>query len=186
MMGKITLVTGGARSGKSNYAEKLALSREGNVLYIATSIPFDQEMEDRIKKHKERRPANWYTYEGYKDLWKVYERDLAVNTILLDCVTIMITNLMFDLTEENIEELKNDEIDSIEKRIIDQIKGFLDTARSNEPELILVTNEVGYGIVPENKLARIFRDMAGRINQYIASRADEVYLVVCGIPMKVK
>lgn len=206
-MGKIILVTGGARSGKSTFAEKLAGSTGDKVLYIATSIPFDDEMKDRVKRHRERRPANWSTFEGYKNLKQVFHlKDQSFEVILLDCVTIMITNLLFELAgfhdsaqgEFNIDELRDEAIESIEKEILKEVKEFIDEAKlklkdetksENEEkskDVILVTNEVGFGIVPDNKLGRIFRDIAGRINQYIASRAEEVYLVVCGLPLKIK
>lgn len=96
-MGKIILITGGARSGKSSYAENMAKVYGEKVLYIATAIPYDEEMRERIMKHKEARPANWHTYEGYKNLKSVFEKnDLNFEVVLLDCITVMVTNLMFD------------------------------------------------------------------------------------------
>ena len=186
-MGKIVLITGGARSGKSTYAEKLATQSKGGVLYIATSIPFDNEMKDRVKKHKERRPATWNTFEGYKDLKQVfYNPKMHFDTILLDCITIMVTNLMFDSSGDNFDDLTCDEINKMEKEILEEISDFIDETEKNSKEIIIVTNELGSGIVPENKMARVFRDIAGRVNQYIASRAQDVYMVVCGIEIKIK
>ena len=186
-MGKLILVTGGARSGKSTYAENLAKATINGVMYIATSIPFDDEMKERVKKHRARRPTNWGTFEGYMDLKRVFlEKEIPFQTILLDCITIMVTNLMFEFGGFHVENLDEEEINKIEDRILGEITEFLDVANLNTETSILVTNEVGFGIVPDNKLSRIFRDLSGRVNQYIASRADEVYLIVCGLPMKIK
>jgi len=186
-MKNIVLITGGARSGKSAYAEKLAKKAKGGVLYIATSIPFDDEMKDRVRKHKERRPGNWYTFEGYKDLKQVfYDEKLHFDTILLDCVTIMVTNLMLERSGDNFDDLNNRDIDKMESEILQEVVDFLNEAEKSLKTIILVTNEIGSGIVPEYKMSRVFRDIAGRVNQYIASRAQEVHMVVCGIPIKIK
>lgn len=186
-MGKIVLVTGGARSGKSTYAEDLAKAVGDNVMYIATSIPFDDEMKERVKKHRARRPKDWGTFEGYIDLKRVFRyKESPYQAILLDCITIMITNLIFEFGGFDVENFDEEAINELEKRILNEITEFLDEANLNTETLILVTNEIGFGIVPDNKLSRIFRDISGRANQYIASRADEVYLVVCGLPMKIK
>lgn len=186
-MSKIILVTGGARSGKSTYAEKLAKALEQNVLYVATSIPFDAEMKERVKKHRERRPQHWGTYEGYGQLKNIVgEEAKAYPVLLLDCVTILVSNLMYDEIGEEIENFSEGMLNAIEASILKEIKEFLDAIEKSSKTLIMVTNEVGFGIVPEYKLARVFRDISGRVNQYIASRAEEVTLVVCGIPVKVK
>jgi adenosylcobinamide kinase / adenosylcobinamide-phosphate guanylyltransferase len=185
-MGKIVLITGGARSGKSTYAEELAKSFGQKVMYIATSIAFDDEMKDRIKKHKDRRPSSWNTYEGYRDLKLVYKTKETFEVILLDCITVMISNLIYDYIGEEVDNLKEEDINEIEKSIMMELSNFIDEAALNRQTVIIVTNELGCGIVPEYKLGRIFRDIAGRANQYIASRAEEVYLTVCGIPMKIK
>jgi len=186
-MAKIILITGGARSGKSTYAEKLAKEENKKVLYVATSIPFDEEMKERVKKHRERRPANWDTFECYKDLKSIFVNpNLDFEVVLLDCITIMVTNLLFEKTGENIERFSEDELNKIECEILKEVADFLDAAEETTKTIILVTNEVGFGIVPEYKLARVFRDIAGRVNQYIAKRAKEVSLVVCGIQVKVK
>jgi len=186
-MKNIVLITGGARSGKSTYAEKLAKETKGGVLYIATSIPFDDEMKDRVKKHKQRRPSTWYTFEGYKNLKSVFHNEeMKFDIILLDCITIMVTNLMFDSAGDNFEELSNEAIDTMESEILQEITDFIDEAEKSTKTIFIVTNEIGSGIVPEYKISRVFRDIAGRVNQYIASRAQGVYLVVCGIPLKIK
>ena len=182
-MRKVILVTGGSRGGKSKYAEELFKSFD-NVLYIATAIVTDSEMEDRIKKHRERRNPKWKTYEGYKDLHMAIEGYKEEN-ILLDCVTVMITNLMFE-ENRDFDKMTKEEVDSLALNLQQQFEEFILKARELNKNLVLVTNEVGYGLVPEYKLGRIFRDTAGSINQYIASLSDEVYLVACGLPLKLK
>src|SRR3712207_651275 len=154
-MGKIILVTGGARSGKSNYAENIAKDIEGKILYIATSIPFDDEMKHRVKKHKESRPEVWDTYEGYKDLdIVVREKNSLYDGMLLDCVTIMTSNFMFDYIGDKIGEADNITLDKVEKKIITNFEKLLNEVNKGNSTMILVTNELGYGIVPENKIGR--------------------------------
>lgn len=186
-MGKIILVTGGARSGKSSFAENMVSGFGGNILYIATSIPFDEEMKERVKKHKESRPKEWDTYEGFEKLNEVIKaRGNSYNGVLIDCITILISNLMFYSIGDNEENLNSKNINDLEEKIRNEINDILDEISRVNGKFVIVTNEVGYGIVPENKLARIYRDIVGRINQNIASKADEVYLVTCGLPMKIK
>lgn len=185
-MGKIILISGGARSGKSTYAEKLAREYGNEVMYIATAIPFDDEMKLRVKQHRESRPASWHTYEAYSCLEKVYSDPKNFEAILLDCVTVMISNLLFDSIGIDFEALSNENFLEMEKNIMKEFVSLLDAAALNTQTLIIVTNELGSGIVPEYKSGRIFRDIAGRVNQYIAMRANEVYLTVCGIPVKIK
>ncbi|MBF8983562.1 bifunctional adenosylcobinamide kinase/adenosylcobinamide-phosphate guanylyltransferase [Lutibacter sp. B2] len=187
MSGYITLVTGGARSGKSNYAEKLAMDTSKSVAYVATAIGFDDGMKDRIKKHRESRPKEWTTYEGYKDVYKMIE-EISRNheVVLLDCITIMVTNLMFDHKDIKWDSITHEKIDEIEGNIEEQVRKLLQSVRIHKLGMILVTNELGMGIVPDNRISRIFRDIAGRINQMIAKEADEVYFTVSGLPMKLK
>lgn len=185
-MSKLILVTGGARSGKSNFAEGLCMDRNNDTAYIATSIPFDDEFRDRVKKHKERRPSSWRTYEMYK---AVYSQIEAIgrnhDTVLLDCVTLMVNNLMF---QEPIDYEKStpDEINILEAQITEEFKRLLQEVRNTNLYFVIVTNEIGLSPVAANKLTRIYTDIIGRINQLIAREADEVYFVVSGIPMKIK
>ncbi|MEW9081528.1 bifunctional adenosylcobinamide kinase/adenosylcobinamide-phosphate guanylyltransferase [Caldanaerobacter subterraneus] len=179
----LIMVTGGARSGKSEFAEKLAYERgKDEVLYIATSLPVDEEMKERIKRHRERRPSSWETVEAYKDLDKeILKREKKV--VLIDCLTVMISNLLMevDLTWEN---STLEQIDEIEDRISQEVDKILIV--SSGVEIIIVTNEVGMGLVPEYKLGRIFRDIAGRMNKKVAEASKEVYLMISGIPVKIK
>ena len=185
-MGRLIVVTGGARSGKSTFAESLAKDCNCDVVYIATSIPFDDEMKDRIKKHVEQRPKNWKTVEAYKDLDEHLAKEKNEGSVfLLDCITIMITNIMMEACFDW-DNVAQKEIDYVEDQVKIQLEKLLKTSSEKKSMFILVTNEIGMGIVPENKLSRIFRDIAGRANQIIAKAADEVYLCVSGIPVKIK
>lgn len=185
-MGKIILVTGGARSGKSTYAEEMAKGFGENVLYVATSIPFDDEMKLRIKKHREQRPAHWETLEAYKDLDRhLQEKVAGKSAVLLDCVTIMVTNLMFEGLKD-FDNIQTEEAVAVEAMILKEVNKLIDTVSKVETPFIVVTNELGMGIVPEYPSARLFRDIAGRVNQVIARSAQEVYLCVSGIPVKIK
>ncbi|WP_238882208.1 bifunctional adenosylcobinamide kinase/adenosylcobinamide-phosphate guanylyltransferase [Clostridium sp. YIM B02551] len=182
------LVTGGARSGKSSFGEALLKDKE-KVLYIATSIPLDGEMKKRIQKHRSSRNPNWDTLEAYEDIaTKIKD---AYDGIILDCITVMITNLLF-MNMESFEEEDIIKVDyskkeeDILKEVSFMIKEFKNIEDNYGTEIIIVTNEVGAGLVPEHKLGREFRDIAGRVNQYIAKEADKVFLVISGIPVKIK
>lgn len=186
-MAEIILVTGGARSGKSGYSESLAKNLGENILYIATAIPFDGEMKNRIAKHQKTRPKSWETYEGYEDLYKkILTCGEKYDGILLDCITVMITNIMFGHKNFDENNISLDIMDEIELHIKKQLSALMEVVKDVNVPLIMVTNEVGSGIVPESKIGRVFRDLAGRINQFIAQQADSVYLLVSGIPVKVK
>lgn len=182
-MNKIVLVTGGSRSGKSEYAESLLESYD-DVLYIATSIITDEEMKERVTRHRESRNQRWDTFEGYKNLDLAIEKS-SCRCVMLDCITVMTTNLMFD-REIDYDNLQREEFDIILNNIKNEISKLITACKDFNKLLVMVTNEVGYGLVPEYKLGRIFRDMAGYINQYIASLCTDVYLVSCGIPLKLK
>lgn len=181
--GRVVLVTGGSRSGKSKYAEEF-LKQNDEVLYIATAIITDKEMENRVKKHIERRNNNWTTFEGHRDLDKAIDK-YSMDYVLLDCVTIMVTNIMFDM-ERDFDNISLEEVDELLSEIKKEFEKIILKARELNKTLVMVTNEVGYGIVPEYKISRIFRDIAGSINQYLAEYSDEVYLVACGLPLKLK
>ncbi len=185
-MGKMILVTGGARSGKSTFAEEKVKEFGDNVVYVATSIPFDEEMKLRVQKHREQRPIHWETIEAYKNL-DIILKDKLINksAVLLDCVTIMVSNIMF---EKNIDwnNLKKTDIVDVEEIVKEELTKLVNLKEKFQCAFVLVTNELGMGIVPENALARIFRDVAGRANQLLAQASDEVYLCVSGIPMRIK
>lgn len=179
------LVTGGARSGKSRLAETLAASDNGVVLYIATSFITDDDMAQRVARHRRERPAHWLTWEGHRELGQVIRAHQGrVSGVLLECVTTLITNLLFDEAGDIPPDAMN--FDAIEAHIITQIDGLVAACHEADCPVVLVTNELGMGIVPENLLARRFRDIAGRVNQRLAAAAGQVWLVVSGIPVPIK
>ncbi|WMM25875.1 bifunctional adenosylcobinamide kinase/adenosylcobinamide-phosphate guanylyltransferase [Tissierella sp. MB52-C2] len=177
----ITLVTGGARSGKSRFAESIYKDTL-DVVYIATSKVTDDEMAERINLHRESRPREWRTYEGNYGLQNAIDEE---KNYFLDCITVLTSNIMFDISKD-IEYIDYDLQNKIENTIIEELKALIDKVREKDYNLVLVTNEVGDSIVPEHHISRVFRDIQGRINQRIASISDQVYLVCCGIPVKIK
>ncbi|MGL5440572.1 MAG: bifunctional adenosylcobinamide kinase/adenosylcobinamide-phosphate guanylyltransferase [Filifactoraceae bacterium] len=186
-MGKIVLVTGGARSGKSKFAEDYCKKYSGKVSYIATAQILDDEMRDRVIKHREQRPSNWNTWEVNSNLSIEIDKIAKESSVsLLDCITIMILNLMYINEDMDYTIMTMEEINDVEKSIKDEIDRILDYVSKSKMDIVMVTNEVGLGIVPENRLSRIYRDIVGRINQRCGEMADEVYMVTCGIPIKIK
>jgi adenosylcobinamide kinase / adenosylcobinamide-phosphate guanylyltransferase len=170
----ITLITGGARSGKSSFALKEAMSIQGKRTFIATAIAFDNEMEDRIRKHVEDRDKSFFTIEEPYNLdAALHNVDKTCNVAVIDCLTVWIGNLMY-------------RHDNDLKPIRETINNFTNAISSIGFDLVAVANETGMGIVPENKSARIFRDLSGSVNQMVASMADRVFICVCGIPVRVK
>lgn len=185
-MGKLVLVTGGARSGKSTFAENL-LQQQPTVLYIATAVPLDDEMKSRIEHHQSQRNPLWRTLEAFHNIpERILQEERRYGGILLDCITVMLTNLLFIDSSLNLEDYEEQYWSNFERETINQIETLL-TCLTNYSDLtVLVTNEIGLGLVPETAFARAFRDLQGRVNQYLARRADEAYLVVSGIPLKLK
>ncbi len=166
MPAPLTLVLGGARSGKSRHAEALVTALPGPWRYVATAQAFDAEMRARIAEHRAARPAGWTTIEAPLDLAGALATDRPV---LVDCLTLWLTNLLLG------------------ERDIAAATVALDAALdAREAATVLVSNEVGLGIVPDNALARAFRDAAGRLHQHLAARADSVVFLVAGLPMRVK
>lgn len=185
-MSRIVFVTGGARSGKSSFAESLCKAQNNATAYIATSIPFDKEMKTRIKKHQASRPSSWSTYEVYKDIHKIIP-DIAKThqTLILDCVTLMVNNLLFK-SNIDFDTCDDQVIDEIELAISEQVAYLIHATQKTDLYAVIVTNEIGMGIIGATRLTRIYTDIIGRINQQIAAKSDEVYLVVSGIPVKIR
>ena len=184
-MSKVIMVTGGSRSGKSVLAEKKAKEYgERSVLYIATAIATDEDMQERIRIHQERRDSHWGTYEGYRDLGDVI-RETEKNTILLDCVTVLITNILFE-EERDFDTISKEEIADIEADVMKELGNIIKGARDGNKTLIVVTNELGMSMVSSYRLGRIFTDMAGKANQLIASLSEEVYISISGIPLRLR
>jgi adenosylcobinamide kinase / adenosylcobinamide-phosphate guanylyltransferase len=179
-MARIVLVTGGCRSGKSAYAQRMAESLPPARVYVATAPVTDDEMRDRIEQHRQARSQRGWaeTIEEQLDLVGVFARHGQSNVLLVDCVTLWINNLLYE-AERRLRELS-------EADVAGHCGGMLDAARKCRGTVVFVTNEVGLGIVPENALARRYRDLVGRANQLIAAAADTVTLVCCGIPLHLK
>ena len=182
MQGKLILVLGGSRSGKSGVAEHLAKQMGERVVYIASAAALDEEMLRRVQKHRAVRPTNWRTVEETHEIPQVL-RDLgqAAEVFLLDCLTLWISNLLLD---ESLMSSKSD--DEKEAYIINKVDELARAALSVPAHLIVVSSEVGQGIVPEYPISRLYRDIVGLANQTLAGYADEVYLTVAGIPVELK
>ena len=166
----IILITGGQRSGKSSKAEELALSLSANPVYVATAHIWDDEFRERVKKHQERRGPQWTNIEEEIHL---SHHDLSGRVVVIDCVTLWLTNFFFQL-------------DSQVDKSLEAAKKEFDAFTQNDATYIFVTNEIGSGGTSENAIQRKFTDLQGWMNQYIASKADEVILMVSGIAVKVK
>ncbi|MFA5863567.1 MAG: bifunctional adenosylcobinamide kinase/adenosylcobinamide-phosphate guanylyltransferase [Phycisphaerae bacterium] len=178
-MARIILVTGGSRSGKSAYAQKLAESLPGPRAYVATCPDIDNEIHQRIHKHREaRQHTDWHTIEETLNLADVVNHGQGYNVLLVECVTLWINNLMYE-AEKAGREIAEEDVGRRSGEILAACRAF-------EGTVIFVTNEVGMGIVPENALCRRYRDLVGRCNQVLAADADVVTLVTCGIPLDIK
>ncbi|WP_296829176.1 bifunctional adenosylcobinamide kinase/adenosylcobinamide-phosphate guanylyltransferase [uncultured Megasphaera sp.] len=171
---KIVLVTGGARSGKSDFAERYAASLPGRHAYVATALASDEEMVRRIALHQKRRPASWKTWEIPEKLPDAMA-DLCrtADVVLVDCLTIYFSNYMW--------AHDGDGDDAVLAGALGELRAVLTAFRKAGVTAVLVTNELGSGIVPMERVSRLYRDLIGRINQEAASEADEVYVSVCGI-----
>ena len=173
-MAQMIYVTGGARSGKSSYAQQLAEQHQGDLLYIAPARVEDDEMVTRIELHRQARGERWQLLE--EQLWlaeRLPDAAAGKGALLLDCVTLWITNLFFHFDEQ-------------QGAVLAEVDRLIELAWQLDEPLYLVSNELGSGIVPENPLARKFRDLAGIVNQRLAAAADEAWLVVSGLPVKLK
>ncbi len=185
---KLILVTGGARSGKSAFAEEYAQAAapEGKVAYIATAQIWDEEMKFRVKRHRARRPANWQTFEVPTEqevLSALKEAGDSCEVILFDCLTLYLSNFLCSCTESELHEE-----DRLYKQAEEMGARLWETVSQmkHARAVVMVTNEVGAGIVPENHLARLYRDLSGLLNQQLASKAEAVYLTVCGQAVNLK
>ncbi|TWH55861.1 adenosylcobinamide kinase /adenosylcobinamide-phosphate guanylyltransferase [Desulfitobacterium sp. LBE] len=189
-MSDFVLITGGARSGKSRFAELLAAHPGLPVTYIATAQVYDEEMALRVKKHQDQRPAHWGLVEEPLALSSVLERHAQNKGVLLvDCVTLWLTNLLlahYPAEDHLTEQEYTQALHRLEQKILEQVRIVARIARDITPQVIMVTNEVGDGIVPDNPLSRIYRDLAGRANQILGQGAQQVYSVVAGYPTEIK
>jgi adenosylcobinamide kinase / adenosylcobinamide-phosphate guanylyltransferase len=174
---QIILLLGGARSGKSYYAQQLAIELGDRVLFVATGEALDDEMEARIAEHKKDRPKTWQTLEVPTSIGKKIVKQIGdADVVVIDCITLLISNLL------------RSEPDNLaaEKIVISEVAELIDTMNRLDASFIIVSNEVGMGLVPDNKLSRIYRDLLGKANQLLAACATEVYLMLACLPVQVK
>lgn len=173
-------ILGGARSGKSSFAERIAAGQEEKygrqVLYLATAKAKDKEMEKRIERHQKNRPGNWKTIEASINLYQaIKDAELKENpVVILDCLTILLSNYMLEDENYQLKDVKN------------ELKNLFDYLKKKGATIIVVTNEVGLGVVPASKLGREFRDEAGWLNQWLAKESDKLYLTIAGMPLEIK
>ncbi len=178
-MARIILITGGCRSGKSSFAQNLAESVPGRRVFIATCQPVDEEMRERIRKHRQARAgAGWETVQEPLDLSGAVSQARSYEVVLVDCVTVWVSNLMHEASQAGAAAKEED--------LLDRCQGVISACRAHGGTVILVTNEVGMSVVPVNAVARLFRDVVGRCNQALAAAADQVTLMSCGIPVSLK
>lgn len=194
-MGRIELITGGARSGKSRFAEQralvLAASRaapggRARVTYIATAVPFDDEMEDRIARHRARRPPEWRTVEASESLGAaIASACTESDVVLVDCVAVWVGNRLYALGDPEAEGMDAaawwDAVGRLETDLATELEAACDAACTSQADLLLVTNEVGLGLVPPTPIGRAYRDLLGRCGQLVAAKADAVHLTIAGL-----
>ncbi|UCH82140.1 MAG: bifunctional adenosylcobinamide kinase/adenosylcobinamide-phosphate guanylyltransferase [Nitrospiraceae bacterium] len=190
---KITFVIGGARSGKSSFVLNMASNLEGTMAYIATGEALDEEMRDRISKHREDRGPEWSTYEEPVEIAEVLsEIKDSYSAVVVDCLTLWLSNVLHRTQDTKVRrkrsEYRTQTTEDYIQEFIDKLKSLKDSSpvTRHSLQLFIVSNELGMGIVPENAMAREFRDLTGFLNQKVAAAADEVYLVTAGIPLKIK
>jgi adenosylcobinamide kinase/adenosylcobinamide-phosphate guanylyltransferase len=174
---QIILLLGGARSGKSHYAQQLAGELGSKVLFVATGEGLDEEMQARIIEHRKDRPKSWRTLETTSGIGKGIEKQIGdAEVVVIDCITLLISNLLRD----------EPDYAKAEKRVKAEIKELIDAMDRLDASFVIVSNEVGMGLVPDNKLGRIYRDLLGKANQLLSSHATEVYLMLACLPVQVK
>jgi adenosylcobinamide kinase/adenosylcobinamide-phosphate guanylyltransferase len=174
---KMVLILGGARSGKSRYAQELAAGLSDKVLFVATAEAKDEDMRFRIAAHRKSRPASWDTIEAPLDVsWSINQYAGEAQVVIIDCITMLVSNILLrDNGEKVAEEL-----------VAEEIEALVTCIKKLTPIFILVSNEVGLGLVPDNQLGRVYRDCLGKVNQTLAGSADEVYFMAAGIPVRLK
>ena len=181
-MGKLILVLGGARSGKSTFAQQLAREHGGQVAFIATAQAGDLEMATRIAAHQRERPDAWMTLEfpsGVAAAWQ--EQDIHADLAVLDCLTFLVTNILLEATVD----IDHPDEEKATRIVAEEIDGLIELVKASPCEWIVVSNEVGFGLVPPYPLGRLFRDLLGWANQRLALIADEIFLLVAGIPVPI-
>lgn len=179
-MASITLILGGARSGKSSYAQSLAEETGRTVTFLATAQALDDEMSMRIQKHKVERPAHWQTHEVPLDI-AAHIKEIQSEVVILDCITLLLSNLLMEFVKDDLVE-EALFMQAVQK----EIKELLSATRASKHDWLIISNEVGLGLVPPYQMGRVYRDGLGWANQTLAREADKVIFMVAGIPLFVK
>ena len=183
-MKKIILLLGGARSGKSHFAQEYARRNVGKVLFVATATAGDEDMRLRIVKHKEDRPSHWRTLEATTEIGIRIEANAGdAELIIIDCITMLVNNIFSRYDERQFDTISNA---VLEKEVIAEIEQLQQCLKKVNASFLIISNEVGLGLVPDNRMGRLYRDILGRANQMLTQTADEVFLLVAGIPLRVK
>lgn len=178
------LIIGGARSGKSRFAQELALKLGEPVLFVATAVAGDDEMQHRIEEHRRERSATWTTLEITTHVGSQIDRQIGRSrVVIVDCITLLANNIFNQYIDQTSEQI---DASLIEQKLIAEIDELIDCINHTDASFIMVTNEVGTGLVPANKVGRLYRDLLGLANQRLAARAEEVYLMVAGLPVLIK
>ena len=178
------LITGGARGGKSHFAQELALRSGKPVLFVATAVAGDEEMRQRIEEHRRTRPAAWSTLEVTTHVGnEILQKLGGAQVVIVDCITLLLNNIFSQYTNQTGEHI---DAPLVEKGVTGEIGELIECLNRVDASFIIVTNEVGMGLVPANKMGRLYRDLLGRANQLLAEQADEVYLMLAGLPLLVK
>ena len=178
------LIIGGARSGKSDYAQELALSLPQPVLFVATAEAGDEEMRQRIEAHREKRPATWKTLEAPASIGDRIRNEIgSIPTVIIDCITLLVNNV-FNKHSGPDGELSDSGL--IERDVNTEIESLVECMNKVNASFIVVTNEVGQGLVPASSMSRLYRDMLGKTNRILAKNMDEVYMIIASLPVKIK
>lgn len=184
-MGKIILVSGATRSGKSSFAESQAHNLDKPVAYLATAEALDEEMINRVKHHQKSRNPDWTTFEEPYAIEAVIKDNHQNYPVwVLDCITLYVSNLLFS----QLGKVEGDNLvaDDVNDYILQKIDNLISVLKEANIDIFLVTNEIGWGLVPPDPVSRLYRDIAGRVNQKLAEAADEVFVVMLGIPVRIK
>ena len=181
---KTILITGGARSGKSHFAQELALKSGKPVLFVATAVAGDEEMQQRIEEHRRTRPTAWSTLEVTAHVGKELSQKIGkAQVVIIDCITLLISNIFSQYADQTGQQI---DASIIEKDVTDEISELVVGINRIDASSIIVTNEVGLGLVPVNEMGRLYRDLLGKTNQLLAQQASEVYLMVAGLAVPIE
>ncbi len=181
---KNILIIGGARSGKSRFAQELALKLGEPVLFVATAVAGDEEMQHRIEEHQRARLATWITLEVTTHVGNQISQKIGeARVVIVDCITLLVNNIFSQYIDQTSEQI---DASLIAKKVTSEISELVECINHIDASFIIVTNEVGMGLVPANKMGRLYRDLLGKANQLLAQGVDEAYLMVAGLPVQIK